>query len=203
MEDSRKEQIMEACMAEFAEYGYEKANTNRICESAGVSKGLLFHYYGSKKSLFLACSFRCVDDFMQIFDGFSVETLPFIEAMRAYGTAKLRFYAAHPLHYRIILNAFFQTPRELQAELSQRYAALYGYSVRVMNELLEKVDLRPGVTKEEAMALLTAAAGIIEKKYLPAVIERQECSEAFYETVEAEYLRLIRLTLYGIAEPQE
>lgn len=203
MEDSKKEQIMESCMAEFAEYGYEKANTNRICESAGVSKGLLFHYYGSKKSLFLACAFRCVDDLMKIFDGFSVEELPFTEAIRAYGAAKLRFFAGHPLHYRIIVNAFFNTPKELSDELSQRYRELYRYSIQILTGLIQKIRLKPGVTEQEAVALLAAAAGVMENKYVPSVIQKPECSEAFYDAVEAEYLHLVQLVLYGVAQPLE
>lgn len=203
MEDSKKQQIMESCLAEFAEYGYEKANTNQICESAGVSKGLLFHYYGSKKKLYLACVEKCVSDFMGIFQGFSVEQLPFIEAVRAYGTAKLRFYALHPLHYKVMINAFFQMPKELQAELSKRYAEMYRYSIEVLNELVGRLRLKPGVTKEQAITLLLAAAGVMENKYLPAIMKTQQCDEAFYDRVESEYLQLIYLILYGVAEPPQ
>lgn len=44
--------ILEHAMAEFAKYGYDKASTNRISKTANLSKGLIFHYYGSKELLF-------------------------------------------------------------------------------------------------------------------------------------------------------
>ncbi len=40
-------------MEEFTIGGYENASTNKIVEKAGISKGLLFHYFGNKKGLFV------------------------------------------------------------------------------------------------------------------------------------------------------
>lgn len=40
--DSRRK-ILDAAIAEFALRGYEAASTNRICQQADISKGLLFH----------------------------------------------------------------------------------------------------------------------------------------------------------------
>ncbi len=51
--DVRKDRILEAALHEFASKGYYKASTNVIVKEAEVSKGLLFHYYKSKKDLFI------------------------------------------------------------------------------------------------------------------------------------------------------
>ncbi|GMQ64516.1 TetR/AcrR family transcriptional regulator [Vallitalea maricola] len=44
--------IINSAMEEFGKYGYEKASTNNIVSNANISKGLLFHYFGSKQGLF-------------------------------------------------------------------------------------------------------------------------------------------------------
>jgi AcrR family transcriptional regulator len=49
--EEKQRTILDAALTEFSERGYHKANTNTICEKAGISKGLLFHYFGSKKAL--------------------------------------------------------------------------------------------------------------------------------------------------------
>ncbi|MCS4470020.1 TetR/AcrR family transcriptional regulator [Clostridium botulinum] len=49
----KKEAILEAALEEFAIGGYENASTNKIVEKASISKGLLFHYFGNKKGLFI------------------------------------------------------------------------------------------------------------------------------------------------------
>lgn len=52
-DDQRKDRILEAALIEFSDKGYKKASTNTIVREAGVSKGLLFHYYKSKKDLYI------------------------------------------------------------------------------------------------------------------------------------------------------
>ncbi|MHA1984599.1 MAG: TetR/AcrR family transcriptional regulator [Candidatus Hodarchaeales archaeon] len=48
----KKERIITAGIKEFAEKGYALASTNRICQNAGISKGLLFHYFETKKQFY-------------------------------------------------------------------------------------------------------------------------------------------------------
>ncbi len=52
-DDDRKSKILKAALDEFATKGYKKASTNSIVKNAGVSKGLLFHYYQNKKELYI------------------------------------------------------------------------------------------------------------------------------------------------------
>jgi len=52
MDEEKKSKIVAAAIIEFAQNGYGKASTNTIVKEAGISKGLLFHYFGSKKGLF-------------------------------------------------------------------------------------------------------------------------------------------------------
>ena len=41
--EDKKKRIIEASIEEFAKKGYEKASTNNIVKTAGISKGILFH----------------------------------------------------------------------------------------------------------------------------------------------------------------
>lgn len=44
----KQDAIINACLKVFAENGYKKASTDVIVKAAGISKGLLFHYFESK-----------------------------------------------------------------------------------------------------------------------------------------------------------
>ena len=57
-----REKIIRAAFKEFGEHGYEGASTNQICLAAGISKGLLYHYFGSKEKLFLSVCDCCIQD---------------------------------------------------------------------------------------------------------------------------------------------
>ena len=46
----KQERIIKAAMKEFTA-GYKKASTDNIVKAAGISKGILFHYFGTKEKL--------------------------------------------------------------------------------------------------------------------------------------------------------
>lgn len=47
--NDKKKRIIEAGIKEFGKNGFALSSTNSICSSAGISKGLLFHYFETKK----------------------------------------------------------------------------------------------------------------------------------------------------------
>lgn len=49
----KQDRILNAALTEFAKKGYQNASTNEIVKNAGISKGLLFHYFSNKKDLYL------------------------------------------------------------------------------------------------------------------------------------------------------
>jgi len=52
LEHEKQKHIIDAAMQEFGEKGFRHASTNAIVEKAGISKGMLFYYFGSKEELF-------------------------------------------------------------------------------------------------------------------------------------------------------
>ena len=49
--EEKRERIINAAMKEFLA-GYKNASTDNIVREAGISKGLLFHYFGTKEQLY-------------------------------------------------------------------------------------------------------------------------------------------------------
>jgi AcrR family transcriptional regulator len=52
--DERRDQILATARSLFAERPYGSVSTIQIAEAAGVTRGLLHHYFGTKRSLYLA-----------------------------------------------------------------------------------------------------------------------------------------------------
>ncbi|MGB6179074.1 TetR/AcrR family transcriptional regulator [Carnobacterium sp.] len=48
----KKDRIINSAMKEFSLNTFQKASTNTIVKEAGISKGLLFHYFGNKETVF-------------------------------------------------------------------------------------------------------------------------------------------------------
>jgi len=51
---TRREQILDTANALFAERGYEEVSIEDIARSAGVARGLVHHYFGGRKEVYLA-----------------------------------------------------------------------------------------------------------------------------------------------------
>ena len=51
MNPEKRDRIINAALEEFSNNSFDKASTNNIVKNAGISKGLLFHYFDNKKSL--------------------------------------------------------------------------------------------------------------------------------------------------------
>lgn len=51
--DERKKQLLRVALDVFIEKGYYGTSTREIARRAGVSSGLLFHYFSSKDSIYL------------------------------------------------------------------------------------------------------------------------------------------------------
>jgi len=50
----RRDQMLDAANALFAERGYEEVSVEDIARSAGVTRGLVHHYFGGRKDVYLA-----------------------------------------------------------------------------------------------------------------------------------------------------
>lgn len=51
--EERKKQLLQVALDVFIEKGYYGTSTREIARRAGVSSGLLFHYFNSKESIYL------------------------------------------------------------------------------------------------------------------------------------------------------
>ena len=52
MDSEKRARLINCAMKEFGKNGFKKASTNTIVKESGISKGLLYHYFSSKKTLY-------------------------------------------------------------------------------------------------------------------------------------------------------
>ncbi len=94
---TKEERILQSAISEFAEKGYKKASTNSIVNNAGVSKGLLFHYYISKKELFITVHQHILDVFRnELYEGVNFADRDVFHRSSATTVQKISSYIQHP-----------------------------------------------------------------------------------------------------------
>jgi AcrR family transcriptional regulator len=133
----KRSQIFAAAAAEFADKGYSGASMNQLVRLAGISKGSLFHYFGSKGALFDAlveAAFGQVRQLLrEVRDGSRGQPLP--ERLEALLEAGFSFIEAHPRLAQI----YFRLLRSGDAPLGARRLADLGRRSRgFLQELIEE-----------------------------------------------------------------
>jgi AcrR family transcriptional regulator len=64
--DARREEILKTAGGLFAERGYAAVSASEIAREAGVTAGLLHHYFGGKRGLFLALVERLGPEIIEV-----------------------------------------------------------------------------------------------------------------------------------------
>lgn len=100
---TKETRILVSALEEFAEKGYKKASTNSIVKDANVSKGLLFHYYTSKKELYITVHKHIMDVFRkELYDGVNFADRDVFHRLSATTVQKIASYIHHPEFMRFL-----------------------------------------------------------------------------------------------------
>ena len=149
-EKSRKsrEHILSHAFAEFAAQGYQGASINTICSSGQISKGLLYHYYPDKDTLYLACVERC---FLALTDCLSLHLDVKTVTPDQYFDVRLSFFREHPLHQRLFCDTVVNPQPHLKQRLAACRADFDALNEAMLTAILEKEHLAEGIGIADAV----------------------------------------------------
>jgi len=194
----RRQRIVDAALEEFAERGYARASTNVITEKAGISKGLLFHYFGSKKNLYLWLVEYAVDHYVdwRKRNRPTAEPSPdLIERMMQNGVWKLEFIRSHPVISKFLTGAFTDTPEDVGREiktLSRRYQTL---AVESFSEGINATLFRDEVDPRKAVEVLVIFLQGLKEVYAERVSRNRDAVDTMFEEVR-EYFEILKYGIY-------
>jgi len=121
LKQEKQEKILDATIREFADKGFDKASTNEIVKEAGISKGILFHYFKNKKNLFLFvfdyCVELCLDEFSK---KVNFEETDFFAKLRQISSFKLELAHKYPKIFRFFEVAIGEESIVVNNEIEER-----------------------------------------------------------------------------------
>ena len=129
--EERREQILEAALAEFAARGLVGGSTEAIAKAVGISQPYVFRLFGTKKELFIATIERCMRGTLEMFRVASTG-LNGEEALHAIGEAYTERLATDPtyLHSQMQAYAASHDP-QIREVVRKGYGELVEYVERV------------------------------------------------------------------------
>jgi AcrR family transcriptional regulator len=125
LDEGKQQRIVNAAMREFALRGYDRASTNRIVEEAGIAKGLLFHYFRSKKQLFLYLYDRVLTWVTEeVFRNVDFSEADFFKRLEMGQRAKIALIRVYPDSMNFLKTAYLEESGDVKADLEARKGGL-------------------------------------------------------------------------------
>jgi len=157
LEPTVRHRILDAAAKEFGRFGYGAASMNRLVKGAGISKGAIFKYFGTKAGLFDYVYRSSLEDVKEqlrtVRD--SSRTQPFFDRLEGVLRAGLEFTRQRPLsaaiYYRVIYTGDAPHGNSILSEIQ-------GTSKRFLKNLIEdgvrKGELRPDIDAERSAFII-------------------------------------------------
>jgi len=110
--EEKQKNIIKAAVDEFGANGFDNASTDKIAADAGIAKGSLFYYFGSKKNLYLFIVEYCVNLFTDeiLKKAESIQSQDFYERIKQIALIKQDMIISYPFDSKILMDAFINMP---------------------------------------------------------------------------------------------
>jgi AcrR family transcriptional regulator len=134
-ERSQKD-ILDAALAEFAEHGMGGARMDRIAERAAVNKRLIYYYFESKESLFLAVLELAYARIRSEEQQLELTQVDPTEAIRRLIAFTWNYYLDHPEFMTLLNTENLHRARHLKR--STKIPAMHSPLVQMLADVLER-----------------------------------------------------------------
>lgn len=109
LHEEKQRIILNAAFKTFSKYGYKRASTNEIIQLAGISKGILFHYFSTKQNLYRYLYETGVNTIKTIiYDSIDITNPDYLERLYHIGHLKLQLSHTYPEIFDFITSAYFE-----------------------------------------------------------------------------------------------
>lgn len=204
LQENKREAILTAGIAEFSRKAYRDASTDSITRESGISKGLLFHYFGSKKEFYLYCLAKSLERLMQETEVAENEgSLNFYDILFTTMDQKMKLCMEYANETLFVNMASRESAREVQEGkqkiIRDNAMQTQGKSMKTMQSALATLKFKnPGNPK--VMEGLYLYIHAVMNKYL---LKYQAMPKEFFkdsEQIKAEIKEYLDLMLEGICK---
>jgi TetR/AcrR family fatty acid metabolism transcriptional regulator len=154
-QEERRREILAAAVRVFARSGYHTCRVGEIAEEAGVSHGLLYHYFASKEEILETVFRETWSDLLSALKAVEEADAPATERLRQVAAILLRAWRRDPDLVRVLVREVARSPQlpGRVAEIGQAFRAIE----RIVARGQEAGELRDDVDPQLASWILYGA----------------------------------------------
>lgn len=198
--DSEKEdRIIRAATRIFAENGYEKASTNAIVKEAKISKGILFHYFNSKKELYVSLYEHLSDLFTEkIYERLDWNEHDIFVTIRSVTLIKFELFSVYPDLINFLTSAFSEEASEVKDEIEKYKSRMVESSFATLFSNIDTSKFKEGIDVNKSIQVIYwTFEGMANQQQQKA--KSRSVDEINQEEVLAEidaYIELLKISFY-------
>jgi TetR/AcrR family transcriptional regulator len=156
LEKEKQDRIVNAAIKEFALKGFDHASTNEIVKEAGISKGLLFHYFGNKKQMFFFLFDYGIEIITEEFYKKVDLTEPdFFARVRQSVLIKMELLNIYPDIFKFIESAYLEDSLEVKGELEKKIKELNEINMGRVYEGIDFSKFRGDMDVTKVLKIIT------------------------------------------------
>lgn len=192
LKKEKQDRFINAALKLFAENGYKKASTDEIVKEAEISKGLLFHYFGSKQGLYeFVYNYSTKYITMEYSRMMPQSQIDFFELQASMIAAQREVMRTYPYMNIFLTQAF----REKDQEIVDAVARSMDQYSTFLAGTYAKADVsrfQPGIDPSQVLKMcLYIADGILLEQFR----DQKTDAEKYYED-NISYLHLLKKQFY-------
>ncbi|CAN7406732.1 TetR/AcrR family transcriptional regulator [Rossellomorea sp. LjRoot5] len=198
--DSEKEdRIIRAATRVFAENGYEKASTNAIVKEAKISKGILFHYFNSKKELYISLYEHLSELFTEkIYERLDWNEHDIFVTIRSVTLIKFELFSVYPDLINFLTSAFSEEAPEVKDEIEKYKTRMVESSFATLFSNIDTSRFKEGIDVNKSIQVIywtfEGMANQQQQKAISLSVDEINQEEVMAE-IDA-YIELLKISFY-------
>lgn len=147
--------IIDGALNTFGTNGYKKTSASDIAAAAGISKAMIFHYFGTKKALYLYLVNFCGNVIMQeINKKFDSKINDFFERIRLSSSIEIDILKKHPSFINFLTSMYFEEDEEVKEDIRSILAESEGFRSKIAFEGMDYSKFKDSVDVTIVMKML-------------------------------------------------
>lgn len=156
LDKEKQDRIINAAIKEFAQKGYDKASTNEMVKEAEISKGLLFHYFGNKKKMYLFLfDYFCEMITEEYYKNIDLSEKDLFQRIRQGVRIKMDLLNQYPEAFKFLEEAYFEESEEVKAELEKRIKEMNDLNFGKIYEGIDFSKFRDDMDLQKVIKIIT------------------------------------------------
>ncbi|MDR3586200.1 MAG: TetR/AcrR family transcriptional regulator [Desulfosporosinus sp.] len=193
LSSEKQTKIIDAALLSFGTNGYKKTSVSDISTAAGISKAMIFHYFGTKKTLYLYLIDLCGNILMkEVNENFDASVTDFFDRIKLATNIKISVMKRHPSILSFLNSMYFESDDEVKTDIRDILAKGEGFRSKLALDGMDASKFKDGIDPKLVMKMLVLLAeGYLSQSSSKAELDFEPLHKEFDE-----YIDLLKKNLY-------